>query len=93
MAKKTKDKDALLDDPQKAREFRAMMGLLQKQLVVSVFIPGKAWVVKSSMSGKPKEYMVTRKGGEWACTCPDYEKRQKPCKHITAVKLLTEQSV
>lgn len=88
----TKTKDALLDDPENARAYRAMMGLLQKQMTVSVFIPGMAWVVHSTMSGKPKEYMVTQ-NGEWACTCPDFTKRQKPCKHIAAVKLLTEQKV
>ncbi len=88
----SKISDALLDDPQNARAYRAMMGLLQKQITVIVFIPGMAWVVNSTMSGKPHEYMVTR-NGTWACTCPDFTKRQKPCKHIAAVKLLTEQSV
>jgi predicted nucleic acid-binding Zn finger protein len=87
-----KTKDALLDDPENARAYRAMMGLLQKQLTVIVFIPGMAWVVHSTMSGKPKEYMVTQ-NGEWACTCPDFTQRQKSCKHIAAVKLLTEQKV
>jgi len=84
--------NALLDDPDIARAYRAMMGMIQKQLIISIFIPGKAWVVTSTMSGKSHEYMVTR-NGTWACTCPDFTKRQKPCKHIAAVKLLTEQKV
>jgi transposase-like protein len=31
------------------------------------------------------EYTIT-KNGKWKCTCPDFEKRQKECKHIHAVK-------
>ncbi len=31
-------------------------------------------------------YTVT-KNGKWECTCPDFEKRHKDCKHIHAVKL------
>lgn len=31
-------------------------------------------------------YTVTKNGG-WKCTCPDFEKRHKDCKHIHSVKL------
>ena len=33
-------------------------------------------------------YTVERKIDKWMCTCPDYEKRSKPCKHIYAVIFL-----
>lgn len=25
---------------------------------------------------------------EWQCSCPDFEKRHQPCKHILAVKIM-----
>jgi len=32
------------------------------------------------------EYIVSRKNGEWHCTCPDHKFRKVECKHINAVK-------
>ncbi len=35
------------------------------------------------------EYKIV-KGNKWKCSCPDFEKRQKDCKHIHAVKFYLE---
>ena len=35
------------------------------------------------------EYTITKKN-KWKCTCPDYEKRLRDCKHIHAVKFYLE---
>ena len=43
---------------------------------------GDAWVVPSQRSGK--SYTV-RINPEPSCTCPDYESRRQPCKHVYAV--------
>ncbi|GAG11162.1 unnamed protein product, partial [marine sediment metagenome] len=34
-------------------------------------------------------YTITKNGG-WKCTCPDFEKRHKDCKHIHSVKFYLE---
>lgn len=31
-------------------------------------------------------YYVPRDVGAWACSCPDYTNRQRPCKHILALR-------
>jgi hypothetical protein len=33
-------------------------------------------------------YKINWKRGKWICACPDYEKRNKSCKHIYAVIFL-----
>ena len=33
-------------------------------------------------------YIVKWEGGNWTCSCVDYSKRKKPCKHIYAVNFL-----
>jgi len=52
-----------------------------------------AWVVPSSTHGG--SYVVTSStlGGfgampSWECSCPDYETRQQPCKHVIAVEIV-----
>jgi len=45
---------------------------------------GKDTFIIPSQNGNG-EYTVTMKGKP-TCTCPDFEKRQKECKHIHAVK-------
>ena len=35
-------------------------------------------------------YTVEWKDGKWICSCPDYAKRKKPCKHIYAVNFLLD---
>ncbi len=37
-------------------------------------------------------YFVTRTA-EWSCTCPDYSKRHKACKHILLAQLFHQQRV
>jgi len=78
-------------DPRLARAIRAMIGMASGQLSVEPFVIGRFWVVHSTMSGKPHEYMVAKlDDGGWACDCPDFQKRHQECKHILAVKLLVE---
>ena len=36
-------------------------------------------------------YIVNLDHGTPFCTCPDYEKRQQPCKHIHAVEFFIQQ--
>ena len=43
------------------------------------------WRVKSQSSGR--SYVVTKKNGEWHCSCPDHHYRKIECKHIHSVKL------
>jgi len=34
-----------------------------------------------------KKYRISVSKNEWTCTCPDFEKRKLPCKHIFAIQL------
>jgi len=78
-------------DPRLARAMRAMIGMANGQLSVEPYITDRYWSVYSTMSGKPHEYMVEKfDDGCWACNCPDYQKRHQECKHILAVKLISE---
>jgi uncharacterized Zn finger protein len=83
-------------DPRRNRIMRAMMGLANGQLRVAPFMARKLWTVASSMSGESREYLVAREtvpGFEWACNCPDWQKRHTDCKHILAVKIVTQARV
>ena len=42
------------------------------------------WRVKSQSSGR--SYIVTKKNGEWHCTCPDHHYRKIECEHIHSVE-------
>jgi transposase len=44
---------------------------------------GNLWLVPSSVS--KQKYIVDPNEGTGTCTCPDYELRQLPCKHVYAV--------
>lgn len=46
---------------------------------------GKQTYLVQSQNGNG-EYTITKNGG-WKCSCPDFQKRHKNCKHIHAVKL------
>lgn len=48
---------------------------------------GDAWLVPSQ-SGHGKGYVVTHTDTGYACTCPDYEHRHQPCKHVLAVAIV-----
>lgn len=43
------------------------------------------WLV-ASQSGKGF-YSVMKRGNDLLCTCPDYEQRRQPCKHVHAVQI------
>jgi len=32
------------------------------------------------------DYIVTKKGNQWACSCKDYKFRKRKCKHIQKAK-------
>lgn len=92
----------MIDNATKKRLDRAMVGAAAGMLrIVSkqdFIINGEkaiVWEVWSSMSNrrKPNTYFVGLKGGAWRCTCPDFEKHQKPCKHILYVQIVHQQRV
>jgi transposase len=63
----------------KGLEIAAMSNITKK---------GAMWIVPSqSKSGR---YGVTIDGGVKCCTCPDFELRQLPCKHIIAVDFVLQ---
>src|SRR5882762_4135721 len=64
---------------QKAIEIAAKSKLTRK---------GDTWLVPSQ-SG-PKRYTVDPNPQEPNCTCPDFESRQLPCKHIFAVEIVVQ---
>ena len=44
------------------------------------------WIVPSQTGNGTYQVTVFRR--RWKCTCPDYELRGLPCKHISAVRIL-----
>jgi len=92
----------MIDNATKKRLDRAMVGaaagmlrIVSKQDFIINGEKGIVWQVWSSMSNrrKPNTYFVGLKGGAWRCTCPDFEKHQKPCKHILYVQIVHQQRV
>jgi hypothetical protein len=53
-------------------------------------LPGLAagWWVESASTPGTEYHVIQRSDGAWACTCPDYVKREQTCKHAYAVRLL-----
>lgn len=49
---------------------------------------GDTWLVPSQAG--PKRYTVDPNPQSPSCTCPDFESRQLPCKHIFAVEIVIE---
>jgi transposase len=47
----------------------------------------KGWLVPSQKGRKT--YSVERSGEILTCTCPDFELRRLPCKHVLAVQIIT----
>lgn len=77
-----------VEEGQAMRTTRAMVIAKQKRIAKR----GSKWVVPSQThSGS---YVVTveqaNDGGPpaWACSCPDYETRRQPCKHVIAVEII-----
>src|SRR5688500_20300851 len=50
---------------------------------------GNAWLVPSQ-SGDVANYRVTLESDVIRCTCPDFELRAKPCKHIYAAAIVVQ---
>lgn len=68
------------------RELRGLAILSQGDTITT--INNNSWTVKSQTG--IGEYQICKKNKHWACTCPDFEKRQMDCKHIFAVKFSTK---
>ncbi len=51
---------------------------------------GEHWLVRSIKKGK--NYVVILDGKVGFCTCPDFERRRKECKHILAVKMVVRKN-
>lgn len=53
------------------------------------------WEIESKMTSKGATYFVGYKPatGEWRCTCPDFQKRGQPCKHILMCQVYHQQRV
>lgn len=49
----------------------------------------RGWAVHSQ-SGRGN-YLVERRGEALVCTCPDFQLRNQPCKHVIAIQLITLQ--
>jgi hypothetical protein len=64
---------------QKAIEIAAKAKLTRK---------GDTWLVPSQ--SEPKRYTVDPNPQAPTCTCPDFEARQLPCKHIFAVEIVVQ---
>ena len=64
------------------RQLRALNILSQGEAIKKVKLG--LWNV-ASQTGVGK-YDVTRPNRKWKCSCPDFENRQLPCKHIYAVQ-------
>ena len=45
------------------------------------------WVVPSQSGCSTYTVVFNYRRNRWKCTCPDYELRGLPCKHISAVKI------
>ena len=75
-----------IEQGQAVRAQRAIVIAKQKRIAKR----GSVWVVPSqSHSGS---YVVTQKADAamptWDCSCPDYETRGQPCKHVIAVEMV-----
>jgi transposase len=64
------------------REQRAMMIAATSRLTRK----GDTWIVPSQAGGK--RYTIDPNPQEPNCTCPDFELRQQPCKHVMAVEIV-----
>lgn len=52
---------------------------------------GKHWLVSSQSHNK--NYIVILSQKEEYCTCPDFERRHKTCKHIAAARIVSKKDV
>ena len=71
----------------RAREARALDMLHSGMRVAETSVPGEFIVASQSGSGFYRVTGVASKGGLETCTCPDFEARLAPCKHIHVVRL------
>ena len=65
-------------------------GRRQRGLAIAALVPITkdrfGYRVPSQSSKKRESYIVTLDGDNGGCSCPDYEERQRPCKHLYAVQ-------
>ena len=69
-------------------------GRRQRGLAIAALVPISkdrfGYRVPSQSSKKRESYIVTLDGDNGGCSCPDYEERQKPCKHLYAVQYVIQ---
>ena len=69
-------------------------GRRQRGLAIAALVPITkdrfGYRVPSQSSKKRESYIVTLDGDNGGCSCPDYEERQKPCKHLYAVQYVIQ---
>ena len=70
------------------REQKAVAIAAHTQLVRN---PNNTWIVPSQSGAK--DYTVDPDPESPRCTCPDFEYRQLPCKHIYAVEIVLQRKV
>lgn len=51
---------------------------------------GDMWLVPSQTGDAV--YRVTLDGEQLRCTCPDFDRRQQPCKHIMAAAIVAQRA-
>lgn len=90
--KKTMQRVLRVAPPEQKRMIRAAQGLAEGKihvtpLFVSLTSNATGYLVTSTMSGSNKEYIVIQTESQMACSCPDFEKRRQPCKHVFAVQM------
>lgn len=52
---------------------------------------GESWLVPSTSS--EAVYRVALDGEQLRCTCPDFQRRHQPCKHIIATAIVAHSEV
>lgn len=83
---------------------RGLLGVASGQIIIRPWpekeLPKGAifWDVTSTQTSRePRQYIVgvdTRSiPFRWACTCQDYQKRHRACKHILAVQIMYQRKV
>lgn len=82
---------------------RGLLGVASGQIIIRPWpeeLPKGVilWDVTSTQTSKePRQYVVGVDIREtpyrWACTCQDYQKRHRACKHILAVQIMYQRRV
>ena len=80
------DSTATVTDPTEARRQRGLA--IAAVTRIEEKKPG-LWAVPSQ-TGTGKNYWVRIDNDQQTCTCPDFEERSQPCKHVFAVQFTVQ---